>query len=76
MFESSDPHIARVAHTPGQTKADAPKGLAASRFANAAGDDDNGSTANQASEGEAEPDHSSAALASVRSTLAYHAQFL
>ena len=65
-----------VANTPVQTKAEPPKGLAASRFANTANEDDNGSTANEASEGEAEPDHSSAALASVRSTLAYHAAFL
>ena len=65
-----------MANNPVQTKAEPAKGLAASRFANAANEDDNGSTANEASEGEAEPDHSSAALASVRSTLAYHAAFL
>jgi hypothetical protein len=50
---------------PTQTTGDAPKGLAASRFANAAGDDENGDAANQPTEGEAEPDHSSAALASL-----------
>jgi len=56
------------------TKAEAPKGLAASRFANTDNDDTN--EGQPSSEGEAEQDHSSAALASVRSTLAYHAQFL
>ena len=57
-----------------QTTSDKPKGLAASRFANA--DDNDGDAATQPTEGEAEPDHSSAALASVRTTLAYHAAFL
>ena len=57
--------------TTAQTKSDPPKGLAASRFA-----DNEGATADQPTEGEAEPDHSSAALASVRTTLAYHAAFL
>jgi hypothetical protein len=66
---------------PAQTsKADPPKGLAASRFANPTasdnGNDNDDNTANQSAEGEAEPDHSSAALASVRTTLAYHAAFL
>jgi hypothetical protein len=57
-----------------QTKSDEPKGLAASRFAQGEGNE--GATADQPTEGEAEPDHSSAALASVRTTLAYHAAFL
>jgi hypothetical protein len=69
-----------------QTKAEAPKGLAASRFANSAdGEDNDSATAEKAvdeaaAEGETtettEPDNSSAALASVRATLAYRSIFI
>ena len=48
-----------------QTKAEAPKGLAASRFANS-GDDEDSASGTADKPGETETDNSSAALASVR----------
>lgn len=66
-----------------QTNSEPPRGLAASRFANSPGSEDQDSTsADKAAEGSAaegetnEPDNSSAAIASVRTTLAYRSIFI
>lgn len=61
-----------------QAKVEPPKGLAASRFANLpdSADDEGASGETAEAEGEAEPDHSSSALASVRATLALKCSIL